>query len=283
MAGLRRPLSQQSISGVNMTKENTIASGQDADWEIVREACQFYADEEDATREPLDALDRLRNAAPIAKHPKAMAIKRGINWSIDELAVSMQTCFTSYKLEDGSYGYFFDIKQCRAILTDIVEPADKAAASVPHDAVVPDGWQLVPKTSQTAMTYEGYKILREAQEYGGIGGFTVGSMYKSMLKAAPPAPLEAVGTLHNDDDVPTLPNNLVAIRAIYEKDGRQHISYWPDEDNNKGELPLETASAVREKALHEVAHFVWQCSHGGIDMKDMPEKIRALISQPVKS
>lgn len=48
-------------------------------------------------------------------------------------------------------------------------------------------------------------------------------------------------------------------------------------------VALETASAVREKALHEVAHFVWQCSHGGIDMKDMPEKIRALISQPVKS
>lgn len=56
---------------------------------------------------------------------KPMAIKEGVNWSIDELAVSMQTCFTSYKLDDGSYGYFFDIDLCKAILHDLVEPREK--------------------------------------------------------------------------------------------------------------------------------------------------------------
>lgn len=58
------------------------------------------------------------------RNPKPMAIKRGVNWSIDELAVQMQVCFTSYKLKDGSYGFFFDIKQCKRILNDIVEPRE---------------------------------------------------------------------------------------------------------------------------------------------------------------
>jgi hypothetical protein len=56
---------------------------------------------------------------------KPMAIKEGVNWSIAELAVAMQTCFTSYKLDDGSYGYFFDINQCKAILADLIEPKEK--------------------------------------------------------------------------------------------------------------------------------------------------------------
>lgn len=65
--------------------------------------------------------------------PKPMAIKEGVNWSINELAVQMQVCFTSYKLEDGSYGYFFDIEQCKKILNDIVAPTNPVAQETGED------------------------------------------------------------------------------------------------------------------------------------------------------
>jgi len=67
----------------------------------------------------------------IAKHgPKSLAIKYG-DWTIDELAVAMNVCFTSYKLEDGSYGFFFDVEQAKKILHDLVEPfKEKAHAGI---------------------------------------------------------------------------------------------------------------------------------------------------------
>jgi hypothetical protein len=55
------------------------------------------------------------------RRPKSLAIRYG-DWDIDQLAVAMQTCFTSHKTKDGSYGFYFDVEQAKKILRDIVEP-----------------------------------------------------------------------------------------------------------------------------------------------------------------
>lgn len=114
------------------------------------------------------------------------------------------------------------------------------AAPVPHDAVVPDGFVLVPWSIAVPDDEEGVH---------------------APLKYKP----ELVGLQYKDENTgwtDTLGVNMALA--------------WADEE----EPTLETASAVRERVLNEVAHFIWECWCGGKDIKDMPDAIRALKGKP---
>lgn len=169
------------------TEPAPVASGQDADWEIIHAALErtFARPEADYI---FSALDRLRNA--VREEP--------VFW-IDD------------------YG------RKRKPNGDVIE----GAAPVPHDAVVPEGWQCVPPHPSQNMVDAGYgKITIQIEDNGN----DLFSAYEAMLKAAPPA-------------------------------------------------TLETASAVRERALEEMAQ-IFDKKRGIIKGSTAAMQIRALKVKP---